>query len=483
MLAFDNSFARLHTSFYSRVQATALQHPAWVTRNRALAAELGIELFGAEQTTLLHAFSGAAALAFSDALAMVYAGHQFGHYVPQLGDGRGLLLGQMQTPDGLRDLHLKGAGRTPYSRGGDGRAVLRSCIREYIGSEALHALGIPTTRALCITTGSDTVWRETREPAAMLVRVAASHIRFGSFEFFHYTGQQQRVRELADYCIEHYYPSCDESRGDQRYTLFLQAVVDRTARLIALWQCTGFAHGVLNTDNMSIIGDTFDFGPYGFLDRYDAAFICNHSDHQGRYAFNAQPGIGLWNLTALAQALSSLLNEEQRQQALANYEPALIRYYSATMLRKLGLQQAQNTDQALVQDLLELMQANAADFTLVFRELSEVEMHNNVACRVASRFTRAQGFTQWLERYRKRLRNNPLHDDERRQLMQQCNPLYVPRNHLAQIAIERAENGDYSELEQLVAVLSEPFTEQCGRQKYAAEAPAWSESLQISCSS
>ncbi|MBT8148804.1 MAG: YdiU family protein, partial [Gammaproteobacteria bacterium] len=334
-----------------------------------------------------------------------------------------------------------------------------------------------------ITTGSDTVWRETLEPAAMLLRVAASHIRFGSFEFFHYSGQHERVRELAQYCIANYYPECASSDGEPDYRLFLQAVVERTARLIAQWQCAGFAHGVLNTDNMSIVGETFDFGPYGFLDRYNEAYICNHSDHQGRYAFNAQPGIGLWNLSALAQALSSLLGEEQRQHALAAYEPALIRYYSATMLRKLGLVDQQNTDQALVQDLLDLMQANAVDFNLVFRELAEVSMQGNAACKVTDRFTRAQGFAQWLQRYRKRLCNNALDDEARRRLMQRTNPLYVPRNHLAQLAIERAENGDYGELEQLVGVLAAPFTEQRGQHNYAAEAPAWSESLQISCSS
>ncbi|NNC55230.1 MAG: YdiU family protein, partial [Pseudomonadales bacterium] len=362
-------------------------------------------------------------------------------------------------------------------------AVLRSCIREYIGSEALHALGVPTTRALCITSGSDTVWRETREPAAMMVRVARSHVRFGSFEFFHHSGQHDRVRELADFCIDNYFQELAALPASERYAAMLQCVTERTATLIAHWQAVGFAHGVMNTDNMSIIGDTFDFGPYAFLDRYDRSFICNHSDHHGRYAFNAQPYIGLWNLSALAESLSSLVEQSARDAVLARYEPMLIEKYEALMRDKLGLVEKHENDSDLIFEWLDLLQENKVDYNLGFRWLGDALQTGQDAQLRASFCSTAEAFETWLAKYRARIAGGAQEVPACAALMQRSNPLYVARNHLAQEAIEQADNGSYALLEKLLAVLSNPFAEQPGCEQFAMPAPAWSTELEISCSS
>ena len=478
----NNRFAELDSRLYSPTQASTIGAPRWVIRNHALANYLGMDLTSNNGEPFLSAFSGGAPLPNSRPLAMVYAGHQFGHYVNQLGDGRGLLLGEIDTPQGAFDLHLKGAGPTPYSRMGDGRAVLRSSIREYLCGEAMTALGIASTRSLCITTGEQTVWREKEESAAMLVRVARSHIRFGSFEFFHYTEQPELVKKLADFCIEQYFPEAAERSGSGRYAVFLSQVVEKTARMIAQWQSVGFAHGVMNTDNMSILGETFDYGPFGFLDDYNEGFVCNHSDNSGRYAFNAQPGVALWNLNALAQALSSLIDETQIKAALAHYRPSLIGHYSSLMRSKLGLQNADDNDQQLVSELLELMQASAADFTNTFRQLGTVSI-NDQQHPMRDTFVDRDSFDAWLEKYQQRLKSEGIDEAERQQAMAAVNPKYVLRNYLAQQAIDKAEVGDYKELEQLAEILSKPFDEQPEFEDYAKMPPDWGKRISVSCSS
>ncbi|MBE9538320.1 MAG: YdiU family protein, partial [Proteobacteria bacterium] len=356
---FDNSFRRLHPDFYTPVQPQGLHNARLVSVNSPLADQLGLgAALNGSHSPLVDAFSGNAVLPGSQPLAMAYSGHQFGVYNPQLGDGRGLLLGEMVVLDEQGDterwdLHLKGAGTTPYSRMGDGRAVLRSSIREYLGSEAVYGLGIPSTRALCVLTSDTPVYRETEERGATLLRVARSHVRFGSFEFFHYTGRPERVKELADYVITRHYPQFADE--DNKVELLLRETVQRTAQLVAGWQAQGFAHGVLNSDNMSILGDTFDFGPFAFIDDYQPGFICNHSDHAGRYAFDQQPSIGLWNCHALAQALTSLIQEEKVEAALELYRPALVDGYSALMRQKLGLCTELDEGQAVVHQLLALL--------------------------------------------------------------------------------------------------------------------------------
>ena len=477
-----NRFAELDAKLYSPTQASTIGAPSWVIRNHALANQLGIDLTINNGEPFLSAFSGGAPLPNSRPLAMVYAGHQFGHYVNQLGDGRGLLLGEIDTPQGSFDLHLKGAGPTPYSRMGDGRAVLRSSIREYLCGEAMTALGIASTRSLCITTGEQTVWREKEESAAMLVRVARSHIRFGSFEFFHYTEQPELVKKLADFCIEQYFPEAAERSGSGRYALFLSQVVEKTAHMIAQWQSVGFAHGVMNTDNMSILGETFDYGPFGFLDDYNEGFVCNHSDNSGRYAFNAQPGVALWNLNALAQALSSLIDETQIKAALAHYRPSLIGHYSSLMRSKLGLQNTDDNDQRLVSELLELMQASAADFTNTFRQLGSVSI-NDRQHPLRDTFVDRESFDAWLVKYQQRLKSEGINENERQQAMAKVNPKFVLRNYLAQQAIDKAEVGDYKELEQLAEILSKPFDEQPEFEDYAKMPPDWGKRISVSCSS
>ncbi len=478
----ENHFSNLGDKFSTAVQATAIANPHWVIRNASLAKDLQLDLFGQQADSFLAAFSGAQALPSSQPLAMVYAGHQFGHYVSQLGDGRGLLLGEIATTEGRFDLHLKGAGPTPYSRMGDGRAVLRSSVREYLAGEALHALGIASTRSLCLTRGKLSVWREEQEPAAILVRVAKSHIRFGSFEYFHHTQQYPQVKQLADFCIEHYYPALANQAADQRYANFFEQVIEKTALMIAQWQAYGFAHGVMNTDNMSIIGDTFDFGPFGFLDDYDAGFICNHSDHTGRYAFDAQPSIGLWNLHALGQALSSLISKEQIKTGLDHYQPYIIASYSAQMRAKLGWLEVHDEDQTLVSELLQLMQGSKADFCHTFRQLSTVATDDRQHP-LRDSFINRDGFDQWLTRYQQRLKKEFRTDTERQSAMHAVNPKYILRNYLAQQAISQAEQGDYTELERLATVLSQPFAEQTQYEDYAKPPPDWGKRISVSCSS
>jgi uncharacterized protein YdiU (UPF0061 family) len=400
---------------------------------------------------------------------MCYAGHQFGQYAPQLGDGRAIILGEVVTDQGHRwELQLKGAGLTPYSRDGDGRAVLRSTIREYLCSEAMHALGIPTTRALCLFGSVEEVYRETIERGALLVRMAPSHVRFGSFEVFFYRQQFDQLRRLADYVIDDDFP-----------------------QLLAQWRLIGFAHGVMNSDNMSILGLTLDYGPFGFMDTYDPGFICNHSDCQGRYAFERQPAIGLWNLTCLAQAMLPLLDAdngeaavELARDALAAYEPAFSEAHTRGMRAKLGLQDAHDTDPELITRLLDLMRANRADYTNLFRDLADLKLAESATDGpLRDRFIDRAGFDVWAADYRARLRIEQRPDRQRRAAMNSVNPLYVLRNYLAQQAIEAAEQGDFNEIERPLALLSRPFEEQPGMAAYAQERPDWAGELAASCSS
>lgn len=481
MLTFDNNFAKLHNDFFSYVDASPLGSPQWVIKNNALGQMLGVD-FNTDNNLLLKAFSGGDKLPGSEPLAMIYAGHQFGQYVTQLGDGRGLLIGQIQAEGTSWDLHLKGSGPTPYSRSGDGRAVLRSSIREYLCSEALFNLGIPSTRALCITAGELHVWRESHEQAAMLLRVAKSHIRFGSFEFFHYSNEHDRVKNLADYCIENYFPSLLNQNKNTRYSLFLSEVVKRTANMIAHWQSIGFAHGVMNTDNMSILGDTFDFGPFGFLDEYNENFICNHSDYTGRYAFNMQATIGLWNLNAFAHALSSLLNQQQISSALAEYEPQLRLTYNKLMHSKLGLKKELEGDEKLVNELLQIMAESKADYTCTFRQLASVQQNKKQHI-FEDTFVNQERFNSWILAYQNRLKNEGITDNQRHTTMNKINPKFILRNYLAQQAIQDAEAGNYLTLETLAAILQDPFSEQPQHNNFANPPPEWGKHLEISCSS
>ncbi|NNS06027.1 protein adenylyltransferase SelO [Erwinia sp. JH02] len=479
-MQFNNTWYQELSGFYTALEPTPLKNPRLLYHSAPLAQELGLDsrLFDAENVDL---WSGETLMDGMQPLAQVYSGHQFGVWAGQLGDGRGLLLGEQQLPDGRKfDWHLKGAGLTPYSRMGDGRAVLRSTLREFLASEAMHALGIPTSRALTVVTSDEPVYRESAEPGAMLLRVAESHLRFGHFEHFYYQGQQEQVTRLADYAILHHWPQWQQE--PDKYLLWFSDVVKRTARLIAGWQSVGFAHGVMNTDNMSILGLTLDYGPYGFLDDYQPGFICNHSDHQGRYSFENQPMIGLWNLNRLAHALSGLMSTEQLKQALALYETELMRCWGEKMRAKLGLMTAGKDDNNILTGLLSLMTKENSDYTRTFRQLSAVEQQQSRSP-LRDEFIDREAFDSWYNVYRQRLLQDEQSDEQRQQAMKQANPALVLRNYLAQQAIEQAEQDDVSVLARLHHALLQPFDDAPEFADLARRPPDWGKKLEVSCSS
>ncbi|HUH37001.1 MAG TPA: YdiU family protein [Spongiibacteraceae bacterium] len=479
-LHFDNSYARLPSDFYSRQPPAGLASPRLVSANPAVAALLDLDPSAFDDPRFVQWFSGNGTPPGAEPLAMVYSGHQFGVYNPQLGDGRGLLLGEVVSPrHGRWDLHLKGAGQTPYSRFGDGRAVLRSSIREYLCSEAMAGLGIPTTRALCVIASDTPVYRETPERGATLLRVARSHVRFGHFEYFHYTNRPELVKTLADYVIQRHFEQLAALPETQRYQALLTQVSARTGSLIGAWQAEGFAHGVLNSDNMSIVGETLDYGPFAFLDAFDPHFICNHSDHGGRYAFSRQPGIGLWNLNALAHALSSLIDEDGIRDALRAYEPALLASYHERMRRKLGIDRWQEDDSELLGELLGLMATEAQDYSLSFRRLAQADTDA-----FRNRFVDRPAIDAWLTRYKQRLALNASSTEARLATMRAASPKFILRNYLAQTAISNAEQDtDFSTVNDLLKVLQTPFAEHTALEHYAQEPPDWGRHLEISCSS
>ena len=480
-LNFRNSYYQLGKDFYTEVAPRPLQNPTLVSVNPKAAELIDLDASELDSDLLLKAFSGQTKLAGSQPLAMVYAGHQFGGYSPQLGDGRGLLLGEVEsTKHGKWDLHLKGAGLTPYSRFVDGYAVLRSSLREYLGSEALAGLGIATTRALCLIDSDSPVQRETVETAATLLRLSKSHIRFGHFEYFHYTGRQDLVQQLADYVIAQHYPELHGS--DNPYADFFERVVVATAQLIAQWQAVGFAHGVMNTDNMSIIGDTIDYGPFAFLDDFNVGFICNHSDHHGRYAFNKQPSIALWNLSALAQALTSLISVDDLKTKLSYYEPELYVHFNQAMYAKLGLENADENDQPLLDNLLTFMHEQRCDYTAFFRRLCQVTQQSSSEL-FSDLLPDHKLLQPWLSQYQQRLQQQNVSEADRQAAMKQRNPKYILRNYLAQQAIEKAQQKDYSEVDVLLKLLQAPFDEHPAFENYAKPAPDWGKQLEISCSS
>jgi len=482
MLQFDNSYVNtLPNVLWRRQEPTPLRQPHLISLNQKLITALGLSPSWWESANALAALSGQQTLAGSDPIAMKYGGHQFGGWNPDLGDGRGLLLGEILDNSKQRwDLHLKGSGPTPFSRMGDGRAVLRSSIREYLAGEALHHLGVPTTRALALVGSREPVRRERMETGATLLRVADSHIRFGHFEWLSHSGKIHELKQLADYVINRHYPDC--ANANDPYAAFFTSVVKRTATLMADWQRVGFAHGVMNTDNFSITGATLDFGPYGFLDRYDPYLICNHSDHNGRYAWYLQPSVGFWNLNALAHALSPLIPVTALKQGLAEYEPTLTAHYDFSMNARLGLQQVKATDRDLVQGWLSLLQTAKADFNISFRWLSAHTIEALMAD--TTRWgDQVEPALSWLNQYQQRCLEEGLSEPERLQFMQSKNPVYVLRNYLAEQAIRAAEQGQYEPLESLLNALQAPCVEQARFNELAEPPPDWGLCLSISCSS
>ena len=482
-----NRFQGLGDSFFTSLPAEPLPDPHWVATNADCAALLGLPPDWAQRSDLnaLQVCSGNRVWPGMHTLASVYSGHQFGVWAGQLGDGRALWLGEMDTPAGAMELQLKGAGRTPYSRMGDGRAVLRSSIREFLCSEAMAGLGIPTTRALCVTGSALPVRRETIETAAVVTRVAPSFIRFGHFEHFAHHDRPAELRALADFVVAHHYPACRDAA--QPYAALLAQVALRTAELMADWQAVGFCHGVMNTDNMSILGLTIDYGPFGFLDQFDPGHICNHSDHQGRYAWARQPNVGYWNLHALAQALLPLIDDPD--QALAALEPYKDAFAEALLARwsaKLGLRTRQNGDRELIDDLLRCMASDHCDFTVTFRRLATFATGPGASnAPIRDLFIDREAFDAWAGRYAARLKVEASVDAERALRMNRVNPKFVLRNHLAEVAIRDAQSGDFAEVDRLLKVLRRPFDEQdtAASDCYAGFPPEWAQSIEVSCSS
>ena len=478
-LPWVHSFAGLGPDFYTELQPRPLPSPYWVGRNRALARELGLEENWLDSAETLEALTGNQPLPGTRPLASVYAGHQFGVWAGQLGDGRAILLGELDTPQGPQEIQLKGAGLTPYSRMGDGRAVLRSSIREFLCSEAMQGLGIPTTRALCVTGSDAPVRRETLETAAVVTRIAPSFIRFGHFEHFSYRNQHAQLRALADYVIDRFYPACREAK--QPYAALLEAVTERTAHLMAAWQAVGFCHGVMNTDNMSILGLTIDYGPFQFLDAFDPGHICNHSDNQGRYAYNKQPGIAYWNLFCLGQALLPLIGEtDLALAALEPYKTIFPAALQAHMRAKLGLPDAQPEDQVLIDETFRLLAANRVDYTIFWRRLNSFTPHSGHEP-VRDLFFDRESFNAWAMQYSERIA--PLEPGARADLMRTSNPKFVLRNHLGEQAIQAAKNKDFSKVETLLMLVQAPFEEHPEHKELAGFPPDWAASIAISCSS
>jgi uncharacterized protein YdiU (UPF0061 family) len=451
----ERRFAGLPGDFHTVMAAEKVgAAPRLVHANRAAAALIDLDPAAFADPDFVRVFSGHEKLAEAEALAMVYSGHQFGVWAGQLGDGRALLIGQVRNAKGeLWDVQLKGAGKTPYSRFGDGRAVMRSSIREYLCSEAMAALGIPTSRALALIATGETVYRETPEPGAVLTRLARSHIRFGHFEHFHHGGKPELVRLLADHVIGEYFPGLG-------HAAWFEEVVRRTAQMVAAWQAVGFAHGVMNTDNMSILGLTLDYGPFGFLDAYDPHFVCNHTDEQGRYSFLNQPGIAHWNLRALAQALTTLIPVESLVASLNRYEEFFSQAYRDAMRTRLGLVEEEEGDDALIGDLLARMAQAHADYTLTFYDLSLVQS--------------LEGGADWWARYSARMAGHPA----------PRNPRYVLRNWVAETAIRAVKDrGDTATLDRILKMLQSPFDLQPENAEFAAPPPADMAELEVSCSS
>ncbi|WP_313560537.1 protein adenylyltransferase SelO family protein [Diaphorobacter nitroreducens] len=478
--AWQPGFAALGSAFFTPLRPTPLPQPHWVGTSAEVGALLGLPEAWQQRDDALQAFTGNALLPGSQPLASVYSGHQFGVWAGQLGDGRAILLGETATG---QEVQLKGSGRTPYSRMGDGRAVLRSSIREFLCSEAMHALGIPTTRALCVTGSPAPVQREEVETAAVVTRVAPSFIRFGHFEHFAARGQEAELRALADYVVDRYYPDCRRTQEweGNAYAALLHAVSERTAALLAQWQAVGFCHGVMNTDNMSILGLTMDYGPFQFLDAFDPGHICNHSDVRGRYAFDRQPSVAYWNLLCLAQALLPLIGEvDTARAALQSYEGSFGRQFLARIRAKLGLQQAREGDAALVDGLLRLLAADRVDYPIFWRRLSGAVATEDFEP-VRDLFLDRAALDAWLLQYKELLALDgwALAAD----LMHKTNPRFVLRNHLGEQAIRAAKLGDFSELQTLQRLLARPFDDHPGHEAYAGFPPDWASSISISCSS
>lgn len=488
-LRFHDLWDGLPESLRSQVAPTPLPDPELVDFSPAAAELINLDPAAGGDPELPAYLAGQRLPDGATPTATAYAGHQFGNFVPQLGDGRAISLGQVIDRHGQPwDLQLKGCGRTPYSRWADGRAVLRSTLREHLCSEAMAGLGIPTTRSLGLIRSSERVQREALEPGAAMLRLAPSHLRFGHFEYVFYRQEYDLLKPLADHVIDQHLPHLDG--GQDRYRRWLTEVMELTAWLVAQWQSVGFIHAVLNTDNMSILGLTIDYGPFAFMDAHDPKFTPNHSDPAGRYAFENQPLAAEWNFSRLLQATLPLLSDDPEEAVeigthiLDRFRPEYEAQYKAQMRAKLGLRDADRGDEDLIQDLLSRMSATGADFTRTFRALCAVKRDDDGGdTPFLDEFADRESAAEWLGAYRQRLAAEARGDPERHAQMRRANPRYVLRTHLAQTAIDQAAEGDYEEVERLRRVLQRPYEDQPEMARYAALPPEWAQGIELSCSS
>lgn len=490
---FTLRYARLPEHFYIRFDPVPVPAPRLVAFNRPLAEALGFDLDAFDEARAAEWFSGNVLPAGAEPVAQAYAGHQFGHFNPRLGDGRAVLLGEVADRDGrLRDIQLKGAGMTPFSRGADGRSPLGPVLREYLVSEAMHRLGVPTTRALAAVTTGERVFRRVPEPGAVLTRVASSHLRVGTFQYFAARDDGEAVRILADLAIERHYPHLLSLEEGERYLALLEAVAGRQAALVAKWMGLGFIHGVMNTDNCAISGETIDYGPCAFMEAYSPTTVFSSIDEQGRYAYRNQPWLAQWNLARLAETLLPLIDADQERAVeratavLEAFEPRYEAEWLAVFRAKLGLVQEEEGDRELAEALLEAMEAGGADFTLAFRRLSEAveeaEAVEEEAPALLELFEYDSALRDWLPRWRERLAREGVGSEATAARMNAVNPLYIPRNHQVERMIAAAaEQDDFGPFEALREVLADPFTEQPGREAYAEPAPATEKVFRTFC--
>jgi uncharacterized protein YdiU (UPF0061 family) len=488
-LNWQHPFEPLGSVFYTNVQPTPLKDVHWVSRNPWLCEQLGLPADFLQNNTVMSALAGNHVWPGSQPFASVYSGHQFGAWAGQLGDGRALSLGALHTPMGVQEFQLKGAGKTPYSRMGDGRAVLRSSIREYLCSEAMHGLGIPTTRALCITGSPDRVLREEIETAAVVTRVAPSFLRFGHLQHFAAIGDTVSLQQLTDHLLSTHFPHLlDTKAGPARYAALLADISRLTAELMAQWQAVGFCHGVMNTDNMSLLGLTIDYGPFQFLDGFDPGHICNHSDHQGRYAYARQPQVAYWNLFCLGQALLPLIEDQDMAvQSLETFKHTYPQLMDQAFAAKLGLGDTQDQDHVLIEGLLQLLAKEKTDFPIFWRRLSHAvgRLHTHAPAQafeaVRDMFIQPEGWDAWLPGYVSRLQARDTLAASARML--KTNPKFVLRNHLGEQAIRQAKMGNFSGVDDLLKVLQSPYDEHPAFEQFAGFPPDWASSISISCSS
>ena len=477
-LNFDNSYARLPSHWYQSVSVTPLKNTHLISFNAPLAQALGLNPCEWAPSQLVETFTTEQGPEGAEPLAMKYTGHQFGVYNPDLGDGRGILLGEHLDPAGNRwDFHLKGAGKTAYSRFADGKAVLRSSIREYLVSEAMFGLGIPTTRALAIFGSEEFTLRNGAEPCAQVLRVTPCHIRFGHFEYFYYSGQHEDLKQLADYVIDRYYP--DAKQAENPYLFMYQQVVERSAYLVAQWQSYGFVHAVMNTDNMSIIGETFDYGPFTFMDRYEPDHIANKNDDRGRYAFSNQPSIMQWNLAALAQALIPLIDKSDLEAQLDRFSTLYFDAYYTKLSQRLALPNPGVIHKALIDEMLALLEKQQGDLNRFILALTDLEKGDALGAEEDS----PESYSEWLSRFYAVRHSEEEQLKSRLDYAKTLNPVYILRNYMCEEAIRDAHQGDYQRVNHLLAMVREPTKYYAPLADYADAPPKWAEGIFLTCSS